>query len=106
MVKGSWREFNSPVPAGTKRNVQFSNKSQLNVRVQRMKGGKGGKTVTVISGLNLLDIEAKNLLKRLKIKCGTGGTMKEDFLELQGDKLEVVIEFLSMQGYRPKRSGG
>ena len=106
MSKGSWREFDDPStskPNGAKSIIE---KAELNVRVQRTRGGKGGKTVTVISGLELNDGEAKSLLKILKARCGTGGTSKGHLLELQGDQIADVLELLRKEGYRPKKSGG
>ncbi len=106
VAKGSWREFGDFSEARVDNLHPSIDRSKLNVRIQKMKGGKGGKTVTVITGLNLADAEAKALLKQLKKHCGTGGTIKPNLLELQGDKVETLIDFLYQQGYRPKRSGG
>ena len=107
MPKGSWREFNDPVEKPQQSGQSTSaTKADQQVRVQRTKGGKGGKTVTVISGLDLDHLSARSLLKRLKARCGTGGTIKGDLFELQGDQVNVVIELLKKEGYRPKRSGG
>lgn len=76
------------------------------VRVQPTRGGKGGKTVTVIRGLELDSKGLKSLLKTLKTKSGTGGTAKDGVIELQGDQVDVVLELLNAEGYRPKRAGG
>ena len=51
-------------------------------------------------------ITLKKILKNLKIACGTGGALKADFLELQGDQISKAQEFLFKEGYRPKQSGG
>jgi len=106
MPKGSWREFDDPSISKPNRVKSIIEKAELNVRVQRTRGGKGGKTVTVISGLELNDGEAKSLLKILKARCGTGGTLKGDSLELQGDQIVDTLELLRKEGYRPKKSGG
>ena len=82
MPKGSWREFDESSISKLPRPQSSSDKSELNVLVQKTKGGKGGKTVTVITGLGLDNAQARVLLKRLKASCGAGGTVKEDFLEL------------------------
>ena len=106
MAKGNWREFDQ---ASTRRPYQSqstSQKAQQHVRVERTRGGKSGKTVTVITGLELDDIEAKSLLKRLKTRCGSGGTQKGALLELQGDQVNTVLDALVKEGYRPKQSGG
>ena len=65
-----------------------------------------GKTVTVITGLDLTAAEAKTLLKKLKIRCGTGGTLKEGIMELQGDQVKTSMEFLAKEGFSPRQSGG
>ena len=106
MPKGSWREFSIPSDVSLERTELISDKSKWKVRVQKTRVGKGGKTVTIIRGLKLSDSEFRSLLKILKSSCGTGGTFKEDFLELQGDQVENVIAALESEGYFPKRSGG
>ena len=56
--------------------------------------------------MELNQVEAKKILKKLKIACGTGGTVKGDFLELQGDHISKAQDFLVKEGFRPKQSGG
>ena len=106
MPKANWREFDDPSTSQPNRSEEFVEPAERNVRVQRTRGGKRGKTVTVISGLGLNTVEARALLKRLKTCCGTGGTLKEEVLEIQGDQLANVLELLNKEGYRPKQSGG
>ena len=107
MPKGSWREFDNPEQREIAQNTLVSQgKKERNVRVQTTKGGKGGKTVTVIFGLGVDNAEAKVFLKALKISCGTGGTIKEDTIELQGDQIDCAIRYLKIQGFCPKKSGG
>ena len=107
MPKGSWKEFEDPA---VKNNLQCSenipSKAEMPVRIQLMRGGKGGKTVTSISGLNLSVSHLRKLLKNLQARLGTGGTLKTDNIELQGDHLTACLDFLEKQGFRPKRSGG
>ena len=76
------------------------------VRVQPTRGGKGGKTVTVIRGLELDPDGLKSLLKKLKTRIGSGGTAKDGVIELQGDQVELSLELLKKEGYKPKRAGG
>ena len=76
------------------------------VRVQPTRGGKGGKTVTVIRGLELDPGGLKILLKKLKTRIGSGGTAKDGLIELQGDQVQIALDLLSKEGYRPKRAGG
>ncbi len=107
MPKATWREFDDPVEKVREQNpLIIKPKGQREVRVQRTRGGKGGKTVTCIKGLGLDPVEARALLKSLKTKCGTGGTFKEDYLELQGDQVVLAMELLYQEGFRPKQAGG
>lgn len=76
-----------------------------NVRVQRESKGRGGKTVTLVRGLPL-DADALAALgKQLRSACGSGGTVKEGVIEIQGDHCDKVMEALQKQGYKPKRVG-
>ena len=108
MTKGNWKEFGDSFENSTvsKNHENISFNSNRKVRVQRTKVGKSGKTVTVISGLELDTVEFKRLLKKLKATCGTGGSMKGDFLELQGDQIDNALSLLIREGFSPKRSGG
>ncbi len=107
MPKRSWREFGDYAPNDHKKPLDnLQSKADRPVRVKKMRGGKGGKTVTIVSGLGLPSLELKKLLKVMKVKCGTGGTLKEDTIEIQGDKIDQTIDLLIQEGYKPKRSGG
>ncbi|HEX8947449.1 MAG TPA: hypothetical protein VF790_00730 [Dissulfurispiraceae bacterium] len=76
------------------------------VLVRLEKKGRGGKSVSIIEGLQLSGNELEKLLKQLKTKLGTGGTVKNDFLEIQGDHRDALCSFLEALGYKPRRSGG
>jgi translation initiation factor 1 len=76
------------------------------VRVSRQTKGRGGKTVTRIDGLPLDDAALMQLGKQLRSACGSGGTVKDGVIEVQGDHCDQVIEALKRQGYAPKRAGG
>jgi len=76
------------------------------VRVGRQSKGRKGKGVTLISGVPLAGAELKVLAKELKQKCGTGGTVKEGVIEIQGDHRDDLISLLSERGWKVKRSGG
>ncbi|MBI5057794.1 MAG: translation initiation factor [Nitrospirae bacterium] len=67
---------------------------------------RGGKSVTVIEGLQVPAKDREALLKELKAGLGTGGTVKDTSLEIQGDHCDALIAALTKLGYRPKRSGG
>lgn len=86
--------------------VADSKVSKDAVRVSRESKGRGGKTVTIVSGLLLDDGKLQELAKRLKQVCGTGGTVKEGKIEIQGDQCDRVLAELQNRGYKPKRSGG
>lgn len=76
------------------------------VRVRRETKGRGGKTVTSVSGIPLLGDELKALAKALKRRCGTGGTLKDEVLEIQGDQVQLLVDELSARGFQVKKSGG
>lgn len=76
------------------------------VRVGRETKGRGGKAVTLVRGLPLDDAALAALGKQLRTACGSGGTVKEGVVEVQGDHVERVLAWLTAQGYRPKRTGG
>ena len=75
-------------------------------RVRREKKGRGGKTVTTVSGLRLSAAELKALAAELKRKCGSGGSVVDRVIEIQGNKAEVVLAELAKRGYQTKRAGG
>ena len=77
-----------------------------NVRVRPEKKGRGGKIVTVISGLPLTGNDLKAFAKTLKKRCGGGGAVKDGNIELQGDHVDVIVDVLKKAGYDAKRSGG
>ena len=76
------------------------------VRVARQTKGRGGKCVTVVKGV-ALDAAALALLgKQLRTACGSGGTVKDGVIEIQGDHCDLVMEVLAKHGHAPKRAGG
>lgn len=76
------------------------------VRVALDRKGRKGKSVTVITGLEGSEAKLDKLLKEFKNKCGSGGALKSEQLELQGDHRERVLQLLQERGYRPKLTGG
>ncbi|CAM3466739.1 stress response translation initiation inhibitor YciH [Parendozoicomonas haliclonae] len=76
------------------------------VRVRPEKKGRGGKTVTVITGLPMSGNDLKGFAKQLKKRCGGGGAVKDGAIELQGDHVDTMVAELIKQGYNAKRSGG
>ncbi len=75
------------------------------VRVQRESKGRGGKTVSVIYGLPSGTV-LSDLARELKQKSGTGGTVKEGTIVIQGDRVDLIVRFLTEKGYTVKRAGG
>ncbi len=74
------------------------------VRLSREKGGRGGKTVTVVRGLPAADLETQAAdLKRL---CGAGGTLRDGAIEIQGDHRDRIAGHLRARGYQVKLAGG
>ena len=76
------------------------------VRVSRETKGRGGKAVTVIRGVPLAADGLAALGKQLRSACGSGGTLKDGVLEVQGDHVERVIELLKPRGWPVERAGG
>lgn len=76
------------------------------VRLQRESKGRGGKGVTLITGLPLDQDGLKSLAKELKQFCGTGGTVKGGVIEMQGEQREKLKPFLENKGFKVKIAGG
>ena len=76
------------------------------VRIQRETKGRGGKAVTLVRGLPLAGGEMKTLAKELKKKCGVGGAVKDEVIEIQGDQRELLKSELEKRGYTVKLAGG
>ena len=76
------------------------------VRVARQTKGRGGKCVTVVKGLALDGIALGLLGKQLRSACGSGGTVKDGVIEVQGDHCDLIMETLRALGHTPKRTGG
>ena len=76
------------------------------VRVRRETKGRGGKTVTTVSGVPLGGEALRNLASDLKRLCGTGGTAKDGVIEIQGDHRETIVAELSRRGFTTKLAGG
>ena len=75
-------------------------------RVSRETKGRGGKSVTVVRGLALDPVALGVLGKQLRTACGSGGTVKDGVIEVQGDHCERIIDTLIKSGHRAKRAGG
>ncbi len=76
------------------------------LRIQATRAGRKGKTVTVISGLQHNQDSLTKLLKKLKAQCGTGGTLRDGTIEIQGEHKQKLLDILVKLGYKAKISGG
>src|SRR5262249_7317177 len=77
------------------------------VEIRRPTGGRGGKTVTVVSGFVGIGLpEKERLAKQMQKACATGGTVKEGRIEIQGDKRQEIARILTEAGFRPVMAGG
>lgn len=76
------------------------------VRVRRETKGRGGKTVTTVEGIPLPGDALRDLASELKRRCGTGGTLKDGTIEIQGDHRETVVAELTRRGFTAKKAGG
>ena len=76
------------------------------LRIKRETKGRGGKTVTTISGFDENEDVVKQLAARLKTLCGTGGSVKNGIIMIQGDHREAIKRELETQGFKTKLAGG
>ncbi|MBI5788107.1 MAG: translation initiation factor Sui1 [Candidatus Schekmanbacteria bacterium] len=76
------------------------------VRIRRELKGRGGKTVTSVFGVPLDDNKLQELANKLKQRYGTGGTVKDRVIIIQGDHRDTIVEEIKKQGYNVKLAGG
>ncbi len=76
------------------------------VRVSRETKGRKGKGVTLVTGVPLQGPDLKDLAKALKQRCGSGGTVRDGVIEIQGDHRDVVVAELAKKGWTVKKAGG
>lgn len=74
------------------------------LRVSRETKGRKGKGVTLVSGVP--DALLPSLAKEMKQRCGSGGTVKEGLIEIQGDHRDILLSWLLEKGYKAKKAGG
>lgn len=104
--KVAYQEFGQPNGIATQRAVRDLPPQQQDLRVQASRKGRKGKTVTEVTGFQHSPDTLKTVLKKLKSQCGSGGTAKDNVLEIQGDHRERLVELLMQMGYNAKISGG
>jgi translation initiation factor 1 len=102
----AYREFGNDNSAATERATPELPPQQQNLKVQASRKGRKGKTVTVISGFQTKPEVLAGLVKQLKTQCGSGGTVKDNEIEIQGDHKQKILEILTKLGYKAKISGG
>ncbi|MFI4891595.1 MAG: translation initiation factor [Steroidobacterales bacterium] len=78
----------------------------MKIRVGRETQGRAGKGVTTVTGLPLPAAEIEALATRLKKRCGSGGTVRDGVIEIQGEHRDTVVAELVKAGWPAKRSGG
>ena len=82
-------------------------KNRGRVEIKRTTAGRGGKTVTLVTGFIGIGLpEKEQLSKTMRGACGCGGTVKDGDIEIQGDQRETVARILTEAGFRPVMAGG
>lgn len=97
----------APTPASPPLPEPAAPKNRGRVEIRRETNGRGGKTVTVVSGFTGIGLpEKETLAKKIRAACGCGGTVKDGRIEIQGDQRETAARILSEAGFRPVFAGG
>ena len=100
MRNKNWIEFNSDNIKNKDMKDEVCISQSKKLKIHKEKKGKKGKTVTIISGFGSQHtLQIAELLKKLKVYCGTGGSVNEQKIQLQGDMQEKVKFFLRKEGY-------
>jgi translation initiation factor 1 len=95
------------LPADSTPASKPAKKNRGRVDILRVKAGRGGKTVTVVKNFVGIGLpEKEQLAKAMQKACGTGGTVKDGQIEIQGDKREEVARILTEANFRPVFAGG
>jgi len=101
-----YQEFGDDNSPALERGTPELPPQQQNLKVQASRKGRKGKTVTVVSGFQTKPEILADLVKQLKTQCGTGGTVKDNEIEIQGEHKQKILEILTNLGYKVKISGG
>ncbi len=106
--KTVWSSRQGDVRKQEQRSVQTKSlpPQQQTIYLHRESSGRGGKAVTLVKNLMLSANDLKALAKRLKQECGTGGTVKEGVIEIQGEQRQKISDVLQKLGYKVKIAGG
>ena len=101
MGKKNWIEFDNQENIYKEKSKEENLKKISKIYISKQKKGKKGKTITLIKGLAIRNkTEVKELLKKMKMFCGTGGTVIDEDIQLQGDMVNKSIEFLHKEGFQ------
>ena len=101
MGKKNWIEFDNQENIYKEKPKEENFQKISKINISKQKKGKKGKTITLIKGLSIRnEIEVKELLKKMKVFCGTGGTLIDEDIQLQGDMVNKSIEFLRKEGFQ------
>lgn len=101
-----YSEFGTANTNVTERAVRDLPPEKQDLRVQVSRKGRKGKSVTLITGFIHKPETLEALAKKLKAQCGSGGTVKDSTVEIQGEHAAKVVSLLTKQGYKAKISGG
>ncbi|MEO0532752.1 MAG: translation initiation factor [Cyanobacteria bacterium P01_A01_bin.123] len=102
----AYQEFGQSQASAFARGVPDLPPNQQSIKVEASRKGRKGKTVTIVSGFQHKPETLTNLAKDLKAQCGSGGTVKDNTLEIQGDHRDKLVTLLKGKGYQVKISGG
>ena len=101
MGKKNWIEFDNQENIYKEKPKEENFQKISKINISKQKKGKKGKTITLIKGLSIKnETEVKELLKKMKVFCGTGGTVIDKDIQLQGDMVNKSIEFLRKEGFQ------
>ena len=97
----NWIEFDNQENIYQEKDKEENLRKKSKINISKQKKGKKGKTVTLIKGLGIRnEKEVKELLRKMKVFCGTGGTLIGEEIQLQGDMVNKSIEFLCNEGFQ------
>ncbi|MBD3290060.1 stress response translation initiation inhibitor YciH [candidate division KSB1 bacterium] len=99
-------ECNKPVAECVCKKIKSAPSGDGIIRVQREVKGRKGKTVTIISGAGDVHDNLKKLATALKRSCGSGGSVKDGIIIIQGDQRDKIVSELQRRGFKVKKAGG
>ncbi len=101
MKKKTWIEFDNHENKNEEKFKLETPRKKSKINISKQKKGKKGKTITLIKGLEIDDLsQTKELLKKMKVFCGTGGKLIDNDIQLQGDMVSKSLEFLRKEGFQ------